>query len=178
MKLRNSSLKSVVTKLEQQMSLKEEIGDALHYIDFHQLQIENKQYVTQISEKNEELLNLKLSTGKTLQVLNNLKKKLKEELEASEWLKNELSVKTNQLDRLVRENSKVTKDTVTERHQRTTLRIQAEETEEMPKIDDYIVQKKDMYELESSLKNWKRKVEIANMAARMAKSRTRSMQTL
>ena len=30
-------------------------GDVLHYIDFHQLQIENKQYQTRIEERNEEL---------------------------------------------------------------------------------------------------------------------------
>lgn len=32
------------------------MGDALHYIDFHQLQIENKQYVCRIEERNDELL--------------------------------------------------------------------------------------------------------------------------
>lgn len=32
------------------------MGDALHYVDFHQLQIENKQYVTRIEERNDELL--------------------------------------------------------------------------------------------------------------------------
>lgn len=32
------------------------MGDALHYIDFHQLQIENKQYVSRIEERNDELL--------------------------------------------------------------------------------------------------------------------------
>lgn len=32
------------------------MGDALHYVDFHQLQIENKQYVSRIEERNDELL--------------------------------------------------------------------------------------------------------------------------
>ena len=51
----------------------EEMGDVLHYIDFHQLQIENKQYVQKIEERNQELLQLKMTTGNTVQVLNNLK---------------------------------------------------------------------------------------------------------
>jgi len=32
------------------------MGDVLHYIDFHQLQIENKQYMARIEEKNAQLL--------------------------------------------------------------------------------------------------------------------------
>ena len=49
------------------------MGDVLHYIDFHQLQIENKQYVAKIEERNQELLKLKMTTGSTVQVLNSLK---------------------------------------------------------------------------------------------------------
>jgi hypothetical protein len=32
-------------------------------IDFHQLQIENQQFVARIDERNDELIKLKLSTG-------------------------------------------------------------------------------------------------------------------
>lgn len=35
------------------------MGDALHYIDFHQLQIENKQFVSRIEERNDELLKVR-----------------------------------------------------------------------------------------------------------------------
>lgn len=59
-------------KLESQVNSKEELGDVLHYIDFHQLQIENKQYAAKIEEKNEELLQLKMATGKTVQVQNDI----------------------------------------------------------------------------------------------------------
>ena len=41
-------------------AVKEEMGDELKFIDFHQLQIENKQYVARIEERNEELLRLKV----------------------------------------------------------------------------------------------------------------------
>lgn len=37
-------------------------------IDFDQLKIENQQYLERIEEKNKELLQLKLTTGKTVQV--------------------------------------------------------------------------------------------------------------
>ena len=41
----------------------------------------------------------------------------------------------------------------------------------MPDVSDYILQKKEMYELEGSLKNWQKKVDIMEMAAkRVARS--------
>lgn len=40
----------------------------LHLVDFEQLKIENQQYFERIDGKNRELLQLKLSTGKTVQV--------------------------------------------------------------------------------------------------------------
>lgn len=39
------------------------MGDDLKFIDFHQLQIENKVYVKEIDEKNKKLLLLKIATG-------------------------------------------------------------------------------------------------------------------
>lgn len=65
------------TQVENQLKQKEEMGDVLHYIDFHQLQIENKQYVSRIEERNDELLKLKMTTGATVQTLNSQKEKLR-----------------------------------------------------------------------------------------------------
>lgn len=41
----------------------------LHLVDFDQLKIENQQYLERIDAKNKELLQLKLSTGRTVQVI-------------------------------------------------------------------------------------------------------------
>ena len=60
LKLKNSTIKSQIGKVDSQLRQKEEMGDVLHYIDFHQLQIENKQYVAKIEERNQELLKLKM----------------------------------------------------------------------------------------------------------------------
>lgn len=94
LRLKNATLKSQAQKIDAQLRHKEEMGDALHYIDFHQLQIENKQYVAKIEERNEELLKLKQTTGSTVQVLNNLKKKLHELMEESAWLQSEIKSRT------------------------------------------------------------------------------------
>jgi hypothetical protein len=49
---------------------KEEMGEALHAIDYDQLQIENKQYLAKIEERNAELLKLKVSSANAIHTLN------------------------------------------------------------------------------------------------------------
>ena len=39
MRIKNASIKGNMNKIEQQLKQKEEMGDVLHYIDFHQLQV-------------------------------------------------------------------------------------------------------------------------------------------
>ena len=62
-KTKKATLESQIIKTENQIKKKEEMGDDLKFIDFHQLQIENKKYVKEIDEKNTKLLKLKTSTG-------------------------------------------------------------------------------------------------------------------
>ena len=52
-------------KADQQIKHKEEMGDDLKFIDFHQLQIENKKHVKDIDERNKKLVALKQTKGKT-----------------------------------------------------------------------------------------------------------------
>jgi hypothetical protein len=49
---------------------KEEMGEVLHEVDFSQLKIENKQYLTKIDEKNAEMIKLKKMVGIVTQNLN------------------------------------------------------------------------------------------------------------
>ncbi|XP_063052139.1 coiled-coil domain-containing protein 113-like [Engraulis encrasicolus] len=70
LRLKNSALHVQKRKLILQMRQKEEMGEALHEVDFQQLKIENSQYLERIDERNQDLLRLKLMAGNTLQVLN------------------------------------------------------------------------------------------------------------
>ena len=170
LRLKNSTLKSQIYKVEHQLSQKEEIGDVLHYIDFHQLQIENKQYVAKIDERNEELLTVKNSTSKTIQALNENRKRLNDRLEEANWLKDEVTSKKLILTKLEKEALLVEQELRSESHAKNRIRQTIEEVAEMPDIEDYIMQKRDMYELESKLKNWEKKVEIMEMAAKRSKA--------
>lgn len=71
------SLKTAIVKKEAQLKHKEEMGEELKFIDFHQLQIENKKQIQQIDERNAKLKSLKDSSSDIKKVLDELKHNLK-----------------------------------------------------------------------------------------------------
>lgn len=76
LQLKNVSLKTQIMKAETQIKHKEEMGDDLKFIDFHQLQIENKKHVIDITNRNDKLTSLKMNAAKTSIALNTLRRKL------------------------------------------------------------------------------------------------------
>jgi hypothetical protein len=60
-------------KLQSHLKQKEESGEVRHEVDFEQLKIENKQFAQKFDARNQELLQLKLKSGNTMQVLNSYK---------------------------------------------------------------------------------------------------------
>lgn len=108
--LKNTSLKAQIMKAETQIKHKEEMGDDLKFIDFHQLQIENKKHVKDIDERNKKLLSLKLNSGKTVQTLNGLKKRLNDAIKLQDSIANDENMKTAKSKRTVLDIDKARKE--------------------------------------------------------------------
>ena len=87
---KNVSYKVQILKAESQIKHKDEMGEDLKFIDFHQLQIENKKHVKDIDDRNKKLLKLKLESGKIVQKLNKLKKDLSNEEKTRDDLERKL----------------------------------------------------------------------------------------
>jgi hypothetical protein len=170
LRLKNSNLKSIINKLELTLAQKEEIGDVLHYIDFHQLQIENKQYIAKIEERNEELLTIKHLSSKTTQALNEYKRKLSLQLSDFDWLTNELKNKEILKVKLENEEKKVFKELMVEKKSKSKFKQQLEETNELPNIEEYILLKRELQNLELAKKNWEKKVEIMEMSVKRSRT--------
>ena len=51
---------------------------------------------------------------------------------------------------------------------------QLHQYQSLPEVLDYILQKKEVYELEATIKNWERKIEIADMEARVVRQQRRA----
>ena len=120
---------------------------------------------------------MKLTTGKTIVSLNDHKKQLLEEVGEFQALNNEVVEKKNLLERSIDECRKVHAFIKVSKRKSNKLRQEVEDSAamEMPNIEDYVTQKKEMYELESKLTTWQKKVEILEMAAKRSRSQLRAM---
>ncbi|KAL3860691.1 hypothetical protein ACJMK2_010782 [Sinanodonta woodiana] len=163
LRLKNSTLKVQKKKIHLQLKQKEEMGEALHEVDFNQLQIENQQYLEKIEERNQDLLRLKMMAGNTLQVLNSYKKKLHTLTMESERLKSEITSRNDLLTRIDSETLVVEKERTKAEKINRKLRHQLADYR-VPDVMEYVGEKADLYELQKKVKSWERKVEIAEMA--------------
>lgn len=168
-KLKNAAMKNHRGKMDAQVKHKEEQGDSLHSIDFHQLQIKNSQFNQKINERNAELLKLKMTTGKTVQVLNTAKHQLTDLLAEGKRIRKDLSDRKESMVKLSEELESVMTEVRKEKKKNKKFKIQ-QSNPDMPQVMDYVNQKSTQYDLESQVRNWKRKVEIVEMASRQSRA--------
>ncbi|MGH0115781.1 UNVERIFIED_CONTAM: hypothetical protein FKN15_046966 [Acipenser sinensis] len=163
LRLKKAALKVQKRKLQMQLKQKEEMGEALHEVDFQQLKIENSQYLEKIDERNQDLLRLKLLAGNTLQVLNTYKKKLQNMTSESNNLTSELLSRKEMLMKIAAETIQVEEDRSKAETVNKRLRGQLSDYR-VPNVLEYVTGKASHSDLEQSVHIWERKVEISEMA--------------
>jgi len=94
----NENLRKNILKANKKLEDKDKTNDR-EFIDFHQLQIENKKYVKEVDEKNKLLLKLKMTIGKITQDKNKTKEKLSEKEKKLESLKKGIGEKKDKIDK-------------------------------------------------------------------------------
>ncbi|KAM3920668.1 cilia- and flagella-associated protein 263 [Leptodactylus fuscus] len=165
LRLKNAALKIQKKKLQMQLKQKEEMGEVLNEVDFQQLKIENAQFLERIDERNQDLLQLKLTTGDTLQVLNSYKKRLQNTMVESSHLSKEISVRNEILQRIEQETEQVEQERVKAESLNKKLRKQLSDYR-VPDVLQYVQGKMEQEELEKTVRAWERKVEIAELSLR------------
>jgi len=166
--IKNEQLQAHIHKTKKQIKQKEEMGDDLKFIDFHQLQIENKKHVKDIDERNRKLLTLKSTTGKTVQTLNTKKRELNEVMKHNEDLQVNIEARKKDLDQIEHEITDVREEKESARSDNKKLNLQHQRIANMPQVIDYVRQKKELSDLEVAVKNLQRKIEIAEFSAKKA----------
>eukprot|EP00474_Spongospora_subterranea_P005778 CRZ06236.1 hypothetical protein [Spongospora subterranea] len=165
---KNNSLKLQIQKCDLQIKQKSEQGENLHQIDFQQLQIENSQYNAKIQQRNKQLLKLKMTTGKTVQVLNNAKHDLSNLLNENSRLNRDSAERESQISKMVNELNRVVSDI--EKAKRVHKKSEGKlNNTEMPHIFDYVQQMSEIQKLQAQMKTWQRKTEIAQIGAKTKK---------
>ncbi|XP_004843189.1 coiled-coil domain-containing protein 113 isoform X2 [Heterocephalus glaber] len=163
LRLKNVSLQVQRKKMLLQLRQKEEVGEALHEVDFQQLNIENAQFLEMIEAKNQELIQLKLASGNTLQVLSTYKNKLHQAMEMYNNLDKEILLRNELLEKIQRETLQVEEDRAKAEALNKKLHKQMAEFR-VPPVMMYVREKILNGDLEKTIKMWERKVEIAEMS--------------
>uniref|UniRef100_A0A673X4L7 Cilia- and flagella-associated protein 263 n=1 Tax=Salmo trutta TaxID=8032 RepID=A0A673X4L7_SALTR len=163
LRLKNAALHVQKRKLQLQLRQKEEMGEALHEVDFQQLKIENSQYLERIDERNQDLLRLKLLAGNTLQVLNSYKKKLQSMTCESKLLSSDITSRKEMLVKIEEETLQAEEERAKAETLNRKLRGQLADFR-VPHVLQYITAKASHSQLEQSVRAWERKVEISEMA--------------
>ncbi|XP_008573201.1 PREDICTED: coiled-coil domain-containing protein 113 isoform X1 [Galeopterus variegatus] len=176
LRLKNVSLKVQRKKILSQLRQKEELGEALHEVDFQQLKIENAQFLETIEARNQELIQLKLASGNTLQVLNTYKSKLHRAMELSINLDKEILVRNELLEKIERETLQAEEDRAKAEAWNKKLRKQLAEFR-APQVMVYLREKILNGDLEKSIRMWERKVEIAEMSLKGYRKAWNKMKT-
>ncbi|KFV90896.1 Coiled-coil domain-containing protein 113, partial [Eurypyga helias] len=163
LRLKNNVLKRYKNKLQRQLTQKEQIGEILCKIRVQQLQIRDAQYLKKIDEKNQEMLQLKLTSEKTLQLLNFYEKKLQDAVETSTSLMKDISQKKELLEKIGRQAALVEEQRAKAESVNRQLQKQLSEYR-VPPVLSYVQKKMAVTDLENSLKTWERKVAVAKMS--------------
>jgi hypothetical protein len=157
----NQKLNRSIAKEKQKISKKEQANDDLQFIDFHQLQIENKKLVRDIDDRNKQLLSLKVTSGKSTQRLTNIKDTLSKEEKKYKELAQEIEDATQQIEVNMKNIQKVKKMTKLINRKQKKYKQQKYESDNLPSVSDYIDLKDMESLLEKQVATLMRKIVIA-----------------
>lgn len=161
---KKKALEIKLLKVQGSLRKKRDKGDQLKFIDFHQLQIENKKFLKELTEKNESLLELKLQTGSIIENLNESKKRLADQLQLKEQYKKDISTKKVQLEVVKKEKKDLTNMITEVQNKNEKLTLQKSKMDDNKnlkmKINNFIKDKETENALKYEIKNLKRKIEI------------------
>ena len=147
---------------------KKDANNELQFIDFHQLQIENKKYVKEVDEKNKLLLKLKMTIGKITQDKNNYKNRLSNELRNS--MDNKRDILRNRQDKEKLKLMSIKQNKISEERDQETNMLHNKLTKGAQLVTNHHVREKNIEkELIRILDNLKKKLEIEKIKSKEVK---------
>nr|CAD7573456.1 unnamed protein product [Timema californicum] len=155
LRLRTSSLRQQYQNIRQRMAYRSEMGESLTLIDIEQIEIANIECVTKLSQKNNQLLQLRGIAGQCNIKVNSQKKALQHQLESLEVLGRQLKSKEVQRDGLAQDMISVQQELLQAQRSVNAMR-HLHQTYQLPNILDYVKKKAEIEELEKMIKIWNR----------------------
>ena len=147
---------------------RKDANNELQFIDFHQLQIENKKYVKEVDEKNKLLLKLKMTIGKMTQDKNNYKNRLSNELQRS--MDHRIEIKRNRQDKEKLKLMNIKQNKISEERDFQTNMLHNKLTKGANLVTNHHVREKNIEkELTHILDNLNKKLDIEKIKTKQVK---------
>ena len=172
--MRNQQLKLHINKANAQIKQKAEAGDDLKFIDFHQLQIENKKHVNEIDDRNKKMISLKATTTNIVEKLNKIKGTLHGKEEALNKINDDIENSKKQTEENAKEKEQIDKDIQVEIEVNKRLKQKKDKAEHIPSVMHYIKMKEKLSNRRTQVRNIQRKIDIAKHQYRKSISFLRS----
>ncbi|XP_076878351.1 cilia- and flagella-associated protein 263 [Brachyhypopomus gauderio] len=160
--LKNMALGVRMRNLQLQLQ-HEEIVEAPDEIEVELMKIQNRRHLEKIDKSKRDLLRLKRPAYSTKQELNTNKKKYQILCEESKMLCEDIALHKDMLQKIEEETQQVEEERAKAETLNRRLRAQLEHLG-VPPVLEYVETKARHAQLEQSVKAWRRKIDIAEMA--------------
>jgi chromosome segregation ATPase len=174
LKLKRDSMKSQIARTRARLQQKLELGEKLQQVDYDQLKINNEGFQAEIAELSQKLAGLQKISSSVVSKLNNARTKLVNEEKLVKQMEQGIKQKEKAIDKYAREAEQVEEDRTKLVSNNDDLATKKSEFR-VPDVSDYIEKKTKIYEVSKIIRNWERKVQLAEMNVKRLKKELESM---
>ena len=176
LKLKRDSMKAQIARTRARLKQKEEIGERRQQVDYDQLLIKNEGYQAEIAELSQKLAALQKISSSVVSKLNIARDRLANEEKQVQIMTQGITTKENAINKYLREAEQVEQD-----HRKLVANnedLASKKSEyRVPDVADYIEKKAKIYELSKVIRNWERKVQLAEMNVKRLRKDLQALDT-
>jgi chromosome segregation ATPase len=162
LRLKRDSMKSQIARTHARLQQKQELGEKLQQVDYDQLQINNEGFQQEITELSKKLADFQKMSSSVVSKLNAARTKLAAEEKVVRVIEQGIKQKRAAIGKYEKETEAVDDD-----HKKLLVNNEDITTKKsefrVPEVADYIEKKAKVYELAKVIRNWERKVQLAEM---------------
>lgn len=174
LRLKRDSMKSQIARTKARLKQKLELDEKLQQVDYDQLQIDNEGFQEEIQKLSKDLANLQKISSSVVSRLNNARTILADEEKQCRTMQQSIEQKQKAVGKYAREAESVEEDHVKLKSSNEDIATKKSEFR-VPDVSDYIDKKAKLYELSKVIRNWERKVQLAEMNVKRLKKELETM---
>jgi chromosome segregation ATPase len=162
LKLKKDSMSVKIKQTHARLEQKKDLGEKLQQVDYDQLQIDNEGFQDEIAKLSQELAKLQKTSSSVVSKLQEKRNELAQIEKECGQMQQSISQKQNAINKYEGE----TKDVIADHEKLASSNedIATKKSEyRVPDVTDYIEKKAKIYEQAKVIKDWERKVQLAEM---------------